>query len=226
MGANTTVNTNCHQYFSELSQTSMQETNEQKELIKYIKNINAPLMQIDCLQGQFLAFFTKAIGAKSVLEIGSFVGYSTLWFAHALPENGKLVSCDINQEWSARAKQAFITDRVDHKIEQIIQPALTSLDDFINFNLKNAEKKLFDLIFIDADKSSYPIYFEKCLKLLSDNGTIIIDNIWWHGEVINNNNQQKRTKVLRQFNQDLAKDSRISISYLPLGDGMGLIKKK
>ena len=218
MGANTTVNPDCYEYFSTLS---AKETAEQKKLVDYIKKSNAPPMQIDPLQGQFLAFFTKAISAKDILEIGSFVGYSTLWLAHALPEKGKLISCDINQEWADRAKQAFIADKVDHKIIQIIQPALTTLN-----NLISEEKTThFDLIFIDADKSNYPAYFEKCLKLLSDTGVIILDNIWWGGAVADANNQQKRTKVLREFNQKLAQDSQVTTSFVPIGDGMTLVKR-
>lgn len=220
MGANSTVNPDCHQYFSELS---IEESAEQKRLIDYIKETGAPFMQVDRLQGQFLNFFSKAIRAKHILEIGSFVGYSTLWLARALPKDGKLISCDINQSWSARAKQAYIVEKIDHKIEQMIQPALETLDNWIN---KKSYVDFFDLIFIDADKSNYPEYIEKCLKILSVNGVIILDNVWWSGTVTDDTNQQKRTKILRNLNLALSKNSELDISFVPMGDGMILIKPK
>lgn len=215
---NTTITDACYRYFTSFTK---KETPVQQRLCERIRALSAPMMQIDPLQGQFLAFLVKALNAKHILEIGTFLGYSSLWLAHALPKDGKLITCDVNEIWAGIASVAFEDDGVAHKIEQIVQPAEQTLNEFLCMS----PRPLFDLIFIDADKISYATYVDKTLSLLSPNGVIIVDNVWWHGDVVDETNQIKSTRALREFNQAIAQDPRIEMCMLPLGDGMTFIRK-
>jgi predicted O-methyltransferase YrrM len=169
-------------------------------------------MQVDASQCHFLRLIIKISNFKNVLEIGTFTGLSALSILLALPDDGKLIALDKNEETNKVASSFFKKANQDHKIKTIIKPALESLDD-----LKNNK---FDMIFIDADKMNYKEYYERSLKLTNKGGLVIIDNVLWHGEVADENNLDKYTVNIREFNSHVLNDNRVEQIIVPLGDGM------
>ena len=190
----------------------------QKEIIDYNTSLgDIKKMQISISQSQFLHLIIKIANIKKVLEIGTFTGLSTLSMALALSDDGKIIALDKNSETNKVATDFFKKANQEHKIKTLIKPALESLDEIKN------EK--FDLVFIDADKTNYIEYYERSLKLLNKNGLIIIDNVLWYGEVVNQNNTDKFTKSIKEFNNHISKDERIEKLIVPLGDGMTVCRK-
>ena len=190
----------------------------QKEIINYNISLgDIKKMQIAISQCQFLHLIIKISNIKNVLEIGTFTGLSTLSMALALTENGKITTLDKNEETNKIAINFFKKAKQDHKIKTIIKPALESLDEI--------KDQTFDLIFIDADKMNYKKYYESSLNLLNLGGLIIIDNILWHGEVVDKNNDDKFTLNIKDFNNYIAKDERVEKLIVPLGDGMTICRK-
>ena len=190
----------------------------QKEIIDYNTTLgDIKKMQISISQCQFLHLIIKISNIKKVLEIGTFTGLSTLSIALALSDDGKIIALDKNKETNKVAVDFFKKANQEHKIKTLIKPALESLDEIKN------EK--FDLVFIDADKTNYIEYYERSLKLLNKNGLIIIDNVLWYGEVVNQNNTDKFTKNIKEFNNHISKDERIEKLIVPLGDGMTVCRK-
>ena len=185
----------------------------QHEIINYNKTLgDVKRMQIDPTQCHFLHLIIKISNIKNVLEIGTFTGLSALSISLALPDEGKLIALDKNEETNKIALNFFKKANQDHKIQTIIKPALESLKD-----LKNNK---FDMVFIDADKMNYKEYYEKSLEFLSKGGLIIIDNVLWHGEVADEKNNDKFTVNIREFNEFVSKDKRVEQIIIPLGDGM------
>ena len=185
----------------------------QQEIIDYNKTLgDIKRMQIDPTQCYFLHLIIKISNIKNVLEIGTFTGLSALTISLALPDDGKLIALDKNKETNKIALDFFKKANQDHKIQTIIKPALESLKE-----LKNNK---FDMIFIDADKMNYKEYYEKSLKLINKGGLIIIDNVLWHGEVADENNLDKYTVNIREFNSHVSNDNRVEQIIVPLGDGM------
>jgi len=185
----------------------------QQEIIDHNNSLgDIKRMQIDPSQCYFLHLVIKISNIKNVLEIGTFTGLSALSISLALPDGGKLIALDKNEETNKVAKSFFKKANQDHKIKTIIKPALESLEE-----LKNDK---FDMVFIDADKMNYKIYYEKSLKLINKNGLIIIDNVLWHGEVADKENLDKYTINIREFNAYISKDNRVEQIIIPLGDGM------
>ncbi|MBP5973517.1 class I SAM-dependent methyltransferase [Brasilonema sp. CT11] len=178
-------------------------------------------MQIAPEQGQFMALLVQLMGAKKTLDIGVFTGYSSLVVALALPAEGKVVACDVSEEYTAIARSYWHKAGVADKIELHIAPALESLDRFITAG----EAGTFDFAFIDADKSNYDNYYERSLQLLRPGGLIAIDNVLQSGRVANPQEQDKITSSIRAFNQKLHDDSRIAISMVPIADGLTLALK-
>ena len=185
----------------------------QQEIIDYNKTLgDIKRMQIDPTQCHFLHLMIKISNIKSVLEIGTFTGLSALSISLALPDDGKLIALDKNDETNKVALNFFKKANQDHKIKTIIKPALETLKD-----LKNQK---FDMVFIDADKMNYKEYYEKSLKLINQGGLIIIDNVLWHGEVADEKNDDKFTASIREFNKFVSDDKRVEQIIIPLGDGM------
>jgi hypothetical protein len=178
-------------------------------------------MQIAPEQGQFMALLLKLIGAKKILEIGVFTGYSSLVAALALPDEGKLIALDVSPEFTAIAKRYWRQAGVDHKIDLRIAPALESLD----YLIAQGESGSFDFAFIDADKANYYNYYQKCLELVRTGGLILIDNILWSGQVIDQNIQDTRTKAIRLFNEKLHQDNRVFLSSIAISDGLTIALK-
>ena len=185
----------------------------QQEIIDYNKTLgDIKRMPVDPTQCHFLHLIIKISNIKNVLEIGTFTGLSALTISLALPEDGKLIALDKNDETNKIALSFFKKASQEHKIETIIKPALETLED-----LKN---KKFDMIFIDADKMNYKQYYEKSLGLINQGGLIIIDNVLWHGEVADEKINDKFTLNIREFNEFVSNDKRVEQVIIPLGDGM------
>jgi caffeoyl-CoA O-methyltransferase len=185
----------------------------QQEIIDYNNTLgNEKRMQIATSQCRFLHLIIKTSNIKNVLEIGTFTGLSALSIALALPEDGKLIALDKNEETNNVAVNFFKKANQDKKIQTIIKPALDSLDELVN--------NKFDMIFIDADKMNYKEYYERSLKLMDKGGLIVIDNVLWHGEVADEDNLDKFTVNFRDFNAHVSNDKRVEQIIVPLGDGM------
>jgi caffeoyl-CoA O-methyltransferase len=178
-------------------------------------------MQITPLQGQLLQILVKAIGARRTLEIGVFTGYSSLSVAMALPPDGHLIALDVSEEFTSVARRYWNEGGLAHKIELKIAPASDSLDALI----AAGQSSRFDFAFIDADKASYPIYFEKCLALLRPSGLIAIDNTLQHGRVADPADNQPNTIAIRDFNRQMRDDPRVLKILLPIADGLTLAVK-
>lgn len=179
-------------------------------------------MQISPEQGQFMALLIELMGAKKSLDIGTFTGYSAMAVAQAMPADGKVIACDINEDSTAIAKQFWQMGGVAEKIELHLAPALETLQKL----QQNGEGNTFDFAFIDADKHNYPHYYEAALALLRPGGLIAIDNVLWDGEVANPANQESDTNTIRALNELVFKDKRVDISMLPISDGLTLARKK
>ena len=185
----------------------------QQEIIDYNNSLgNIKRMQVAISQCHFLHLIIKTSNIKTVLEIGTFTGLSALSIALALPDDGKLVALDKDEGTNKVALDFFKKANLNDKIKTIVKPALDSLDE-----LKNSK---FDMVFIDADKMNYKEYYERSLKLLDKGGLIIIDNVLWHGEVADEDNLDKYTINIRDFNTYVANDKRVEQIIVPLGDGM------
>ena len=192
----------------------------QNEIIQHNKSLgDQQRLQISISQAQFLQTLIKVSNVKKILEIGSFTGFSALSMAMALPADGTLISLDKNPEFCNKAKY-FYDKAKEKRIKQIIKPATEGLKE-----LKDT-KKLFDLIFIDADKENYLNYFESCMNLIDKKGLIVIDNVLWHGEVADDANNDKFTNIIRDFNNHVKQDKRITKNIVPIGDGLTICIKK
>ena len=179
-------------------------------------------MQISPEQGQFIALLVELTGARKCLEVGTFTGYSTLSLALALPEDGQIVACDISEEFTSRAKPYWQEAGVAGKIDLRLGPALETLDALI----ADGESGAFDFAFIDADKVNYQGYFQRALDLIRRGGLILVDNVLWSGAVVDPARDDEDTEAIRAFNQECAGDPRISLSLVPIGDGLTLARKR
>ena len=210
MGKNLEITENLQKYIDNFS---LKLNPIQQEIIDYNNTLgNEKRMQVATSQCHFLHLIIKTSNIKNALEIGTFTGLSALSIALALPDDGKLIALDKNEETSKVALDFFKKANVDDKIQTIIKPALDSLDE-----LKNNK---FDMVFIDADKMNYKKYYERSLNLMDKGGLIIIDNVLWHGEVADEDNLDKYTVNIRDFNSHVANDKRVEQMIVPLGDGM------
>ena len=190
----------------------------QQEIIDYNNTLgDVKRMQVATSQCHFLHLIIKISNIRNVLEIGTFTGLSALSIALALPENGKLIALDKNEETNKIAVSFFKKANLNDKIQTIVKPALDSLDE-----LKNRK---FDMVFIDADKMNYKEYYERSLKLVNKGGLVIVDNVLWHGEVADENNKEKFTNIIREFNTYVKNDSRVEQIILPIGDGLTVCRK-
>jgi caffeoyl-CoA O-methyltransferase len=179
-------------------------------------------MQIGPEQGQFMALLVELMGAKRCLEIGTYTGYSALAVALALPPDGRLLACDVNEETTAVAKRYWAESGVAERIELRLAPALETLDSLIAEGAENT----YDFIFIDADKTNYDSYYERALKLLRPGGLIVVDNVLWDGAVINSASTDPATRAIRALNAKVKSDQRVSCSLLPVGDGLLLARRR
>ena len=179
-------------------------------------------MQIGPEQGQFMGLLVELIGAKHTLEIGTFTGYSALAVALALPFDGRVIACDLSEEWTSVGKPFWEQAGQAHKIELRLGPAVESLDGL----LAQGRAGEFDFAFIDADKVGYTAYFERCMQLVRCGGLIAIDNTLWEGKVVDSEVTDGDTEAIRRFNEKLKDDERVSLSLVPIGDGLTLARKR
>ncbi|KTC81492.1 class I SAM-dependent methyltransferase [Legionella brunensis] len=177
-------------------------------------------MQVAPEQAQFMQFLIRMLNAKKILELGTFTGYSALAMALALPDDGQLITCDINAEWTSQAHPFWREAKQEKKIQLRLGPALTSLQDLIMEGHINS----FDFIFIDADKTNYLNYYEFALQLIKPQGVIAVDNIFWDGNVINEQDTSGQTREIRRLNEVLKQDNRVDVSLLAIADGLFLIR--
>jgi predicted O-methyltransferase YrrM len=179
-------------------------------------------MQIGADQGQFMALLVKLIAARRCIEVGTFTGYSSLAVALALPSDGRVLTCDIDAQTTAIARQFWREAGVAARIELRLQPALKTLGELLAAGGADS----FDFAFIDADKTSYRAYYDEILKLVRTGGLIAVDNTLWDGEVANPSAQDADTVALRAFNDYVHRDERVDLSLVPIGDGLTLLRKR
>ena len=177
------------------------------------------LMQIAPEQGSFMALLTQAIGARNAIEVGTFTGFSALSVARALPADGRLICCDISEEWTAIGRRYWEKAGVAHKIDLRLGPALDTLRAL-------PPEPRFEIAFIDADKVNYPLYYEEILKRLRPNGLILFDNVLWMGRVIEPSDDSDDTVALRKLNDFIAADTRVDSVMLSISDGLTIVRKK
>lgn len=179
-------------------------------------------MQIAPEQGQFMALLVRLIGARRCLEVGVFTGYSSLAVALALPQDGRIVACDVSEEWTGVARRYWAVAGVAHKIDLRLAPALETMQGL----LSDGEAGGFDFVFLDADKENYLRYYEIALELVRPGGLIVADNTLWSGRVADPTNTEAATVALRRFNERLLADDRVDLSVVPIGDGLTLALKR
>ena len=192
----------------------------QKEILSHNASLgDVKRMQISVTQAYFFQLFIKTNNIKNILEIGTFTGYSALSMGLSIPKDGSVTCLDINKETSEIARTFFKKADLDKKIKIILEPAINTLK-----KMKD-DKKMFDMIFIDADKENYKNYYNLSLALVKKNGFILIDNVLWHGDVTDPNKNDRLTSIIREFNSFIKKDDRIEKTILPLGDGVTICRK-
>jgi len=178
--------------------------------------------QISAEQGQLMGLLMRIIGARRTIEVGVYTGYSALSVALALPDDGRVIACDINEEWTAVGRRYWREAGMDGKIDLRLGPALATLDGLI----ASGQANQFDFMFIDADKTNYANYYERALVLLRPGGLIGVDNVLWYGRVIDTSFDDADTRAIRAFNERLLNDDRVWLSMLPVRDGLTLACKK
>jgi len=194
----------------------------QAELRAATAGMKHALMQIGPDQGSFMQLLVKLAGARRTLEIGVFTGYSALAVALALPEDGRIVACDVNEEWTAMARRYWEKAGVAGKIDLRLAPALETLDKLIT----EGGAGRYDFAFIDADKKNYPAYYERCLTLLRAGGLVAVDNTLWSGAVLDAADRSADTVAIRAFNDAVQRDERVDVALLTVGDGLTLARKR
>jgi len=196
------------------------------ELLRRLRDETAAIpqhnMQIAPEQGAFMALLVELIGARRCIELGTFTGYSSLCVAIALPPGGEIVCCDVSSEWTDIARRYWDAAGVSDRVTLRLQPALLTLDEL----LARGDENSFDFAFVDAVKSEYPAYYDRLLQLLRPGGLMVWDNVFWEGEVIRPEVDDADVRGIRELNEALAGDPRVSISMLPVADGLTLVRKR
>lgn len=193
-----------------------------RELRERTRKLPMAMMQISPEQGALMSMLVRLIGARRAIEVGTFTGYSALCVALALPVDGKLIACDVSDEWTSIGREYWMKAGVAGKIDLRLAPALETLDAL----LAAGEAGRFDFAFIDADKANYDAYYERILRLLRPGGLVGIDNVLWGGRVVDATAHDADTTAIRALNEKLAGDDRIDLALLPIGDGLTLARKR
>jgi caffeoyl-CoA O-methyltransferase len=204
-----------------LRQVTLREPEPLQRLRESTEDHPRASMQTSPEQGQFLHVLTRILGARKTLEVGVFLGYSSTWVALALPSDGKIVACDVSEEYTTRARQTWREAGVEPKIELYIAPALETLDALI----AEGRSGEFDFAFIDADKANYANYYERALALVRRGGVVAVDNVLWDGNVVDASIHDADTEAIRAFNRKLHADKRVALTLVPLGDGLTIACK-
>lgn len=193
-----------------------------RQLREETSGLRAAGMQISAEQGALMANLIRISGARKALEVGTFTGYSSTVVALALPADGRLIACDVSEEWTSIARRYWDKAGVAGKIELNLRPAVETLDRL----LEDGQEGSFDFAFIDADKSNYDAYYERALRLTRPRGIIAIDNVLWGGSVVDETRRDADTNAIRALNEKLHADERVDLSMLPVGDGLTLAVKR
>ena len=210
------------QVYEYLLNVSLREADVLRRLREETAAMPLAIMQIAPEQGQFMALLVELTGAVRCIEVGVFTGYSSLAVALALPPEGHITACDISEEFTAVARRYWAEAGVDHKIDLRLAPALETLDALI----AEGGAEAYEFAFVDAEKSEYSDYYERLLTLLRPGGLILIDNVLWSGKVADPESQTDDTVAIRAFNEKLKGDERVSISMLPVADGLTFARKR
>ena len=208
--------------YAYLLDVSLREPFVMRRLREETASLEKANMQIGPEQGQFMTLLVELMGARNALEVGTFTGYSALAVALALPDDGCLVACDVSEEWTAIGRRYWEEAGVAHKIDLRLAPALQTLDGL----LAEGRAGTFDFAFIDADKKGYDAYYERAVKLMRTGGLIVLDNTLWEGKVVDPTVVDIDTEAIRAINKKLAGDARVTLSLLPIGDGLTLARKR
>lgn len=215
MGKQLSLDEKLHQY---IYTNSYRSNSNLEEIAESNKTRSGGTMQVDPLQAQFMQLLLKMSRVKRVLELGTFTGYSTLAMAHALPEDGRITTCDIDAGIVDVAKGFWAKSPVYNKITSIVSDGLTFM--------KGEDDASYDVVFIDAVKNQYDQYYEEALRLIPSGGLIMVDNVLWAGRVVEEDPEDQRTVSIKAFNERLHQDQRIDLSLLPIGDGLTLAVKR
>ena len=186
------------------------------------EGVKGAMMQITPEQGALMALLVQLIGARRTLEIGVYTGYSSLAVALALPEDGRITACDVNEEWTSIARRYWDEAGIAHKIDLNLAPAVATLERLV----AEGQNGAYDFAFIDADKENYDTYYERALELVRPGGLLAIDNVLWDGNVIDMNKTDAMTEAIRAINEKVRTDERVSICMVPIGDGLTLAVKR
>ncbi len=213
------MNDTLYQY---LINTSLRESKLLKDLRQQTAKNPMARMQIGPEQGQFMGLLSKLIGARNIIEVGVFTGYSSICMAQNIIRPGSVICCDVSKQWTDVAQKYWALANVTDVCELRLAPALDTLNEL----LKQGRARSFDMAFIDADKENYDGYYEKCLRLLRPGGLILLDNTLWGGSVCDLSKQDIDTQAIRALNIKLQSDQRIDLSHLPIGDGLTLCLKR
>ena len=205
-----------------LLDVSLREPEVLERLRAETAELSDAIMQIAPEQGQVMRLLAELIGARRAIEVGVFTGYSSLSVALALPADGRLVACDVSEEWTAIARRYWAEAGVAERIDLRIAPAIETLDGLIAAGATGT----FDLAFVDAEKSEYADYYERILVLLRPGGLLLVDNVLWSGKVADPAVDDPSTRAIRAFNAMLHRDERVSLSLLPIADGLTLARKR
>ena len=205
-----------------LQDHSLRESDVLRRLREETATLKEARMQLSPEQGQLLTFLAELTGARKAIEVGTFTGYSALCVASALPNDGCLIACDVSETWTAIGQRYWEEAGVDRKIDLRIAPALETLDEL----LAAGEAGSYDFALIDADKENYEAYYERILSLLRSGGLLLVDNVLWSGKVADPDHTEESTLAIRAFNRKVHADDRVSLSMLPIGDGMTLVRKR
>ena len=205
-----------------LCDVSLREPEVMAALRHETARLEMAVMQIAPEQGQFMTLLVQLLGVRKAIEIGTFTGYSALAIANGLPEDGRLIACDISEAWTTIGKRYWQLAGQADKIDLRLAPAIETL----NALLSDGQAGSFDFAFIDADKENYLNYYERCLQLLRPGGLIVVDNVLWGGSVVDAENQKSDTCAIRDFNLFVKNDARVDLSLIPVGDGLSLIRKR
>lgn len=205
-----------------LLKVSSRESGILRRLRTETSKLPRPEMQIAPEQGQFIMLLLRLMNAERILEVGTFTGYSTLCMALSVPPEGRIVACDIHDEWTQIARRYWSEAGVADRIELHLAPALETMESL----LADEQEETYDFVFIDADKENYLAYYETALELVRPGGLIAVDNVLWGGSVADFEKQDKDTEAIRVFNETLHRDRRVDLSLVPIGDGMTLARKR
>lgn len=211
------------QLYTYLLEFGLRESDDARALREKTLEMGGPAgMQISPEQGQFMGFLARLIGAERAIEIGTFTGYSALCVAQAMGPHGRLIACDVSEEWTAIGRQAWRNAGVEDRIDLRIAPGLETLDKLI----AGGAIATFDLAFIDADKPNYIHYYERLLQLVRRGGLILVDNVLWGGSVADPENQKESTEAIRAFNALAHEDERVDFCLVPVGDGVTMLRRR